>query len=163
MKPLSPPGNTGDGLAMALDAGAAVANMNSYWGQPVMFDPSITRDGEPVAQFESGRGEPGSLIVNRAGLRFANEALPYNDFPRAFGRFDPTTVSFPNEGPAWMIFDRFSRCRVNFTIQISGQLFIDRCIGLIGLALAIHTSPHSRLTSSKLTLHQLREDVFASL
>ena len=50
-----------------------------------MFDPEITRDGELVPQFEWGRGAPSSIVVNRKGKRFANEALPYNDFPKAFG------------------------------------------------------------------------------
>ena len=105
VKPLSPPNNVGDGLVMAMEAGAALGNMTSYWGQPAMMDPSVTKDGELVPQFEWGRGDPGSIIVNRHAQRFANESLPYNDFPRTFGRFDPTAVEFPNEAPAWMIFD----------------------------------------------------------
>ena len=109
---LSPPNNTGDGLQMATEAGAALGNMNSYWGQPAMVDPEDTRDGIPVAQFESGRGEPGSLIVNGRGERFANEALPYNDFPKAFGRFDPTTVDFPNQAPGWQVFDHGVKSRL---------------------------------------------------
>lgn len=105
IKPLSPGGNVGDGLLMAMEAGAALGNMNSYWGQPAMLHPEIVRDGEPVPQFECGRGEPGTIIVNRAGRRFANESLPYNDFPKAFGQFDPTAVGFANAAPAWQIFD----------------------------------------------------------
>jgi 3-oxosteroid 1-dehydrogenase len=106
VKPLSPPNNVGDGLVMAMEAGAQLANMNSYWGQPAMFDPDITRHGELVPQFEWARGEPSSIIVNQSGRRFANEAMAYNDFPKAFGQYDPTTVTFPNEAPAWMVFDQ---------------------------------------------------------
>lgn len=109
LAPLTPPNNVGEGLVMAMEAGAQLANMNSYWGHPAMLDPSVVRDGEPVPQFEWGRGEPASLIVNGQGVRFANEALPYNDFPKTFGAFDPTGVAFPNEGPAWMIFDQTVR------------------------------------------------------
>jgi 3-oxosteroid 1-dehydrogenase len=109
VKPLSPPNNVGDGLTMAMDAGAQLANMTSYWGTPVMFDPEITRDGEPVPQFEWGRGAPASIVVNRHGRRFANEALPYNDFPKAFGFYDTTTVEFPNAGPAFLVFDQSVR------------------------------------------------------
>lgn len=112
LKALSPPNNVGDGLRMAMQAGARLGNMNSYWGQPAMVDPDVTRDGEPVPQFESGRGEPGSLIVNGQGERFANESLPYNDFPKAFGRFDPTSVSFPNQAPGWLVFDSDVRRRI---------------------------------------------------
>ena len=109
VKPLSPPNNVGDGLTMAMSVGAKLANMTSYWGTPVMFDPDITRDGEPVPQFEWGRGAPASIVVNSKGVRFANEALPYNDFPKAFGRYDPEAVEFPNAAPAYLIFDRTVR------------------------------------------------------
>jgi succinate dehydrogenase/fumarate reductase flavoprotein subunit len=109
VKPLSPPNNVGDGLAMAIQAGAKLANLNSYWGTPVMFDPAITRDGAPVPQFEWGRGAPASIVINRKGLRFANEALPYNDFPKAFGRYDPESIEFPNAGPGFLLFDRTVR------------------------------------------------------
>jgi succinate dehydrogenase/fumarate reductase flavoprotein subunit len=121
VKPLSPGGNVGDGLVMAMQAGAQLANMNSYWGQPAMVDPTVTRDGELVPQFEWARGEPGSLIVNRRGVRFANEALPYNDFPRAFGVFDPTEVAFPNEGPGWMIFDESVRSSQQVLSMLPGE------------------------------------------
>lgn len=104
--PLSPRDNTGDGLVMAMEAGALLGNMNSYWGQPAMIDPAITRDGRPVPQFESARGEPGTLIVNGRGERFANESLPYNDFPKAFGAFDASGIGFPNRAPAWQVFDQ---------------------------------------------------------
>lgn len=107
--PLSPGGNTGDGLMMAVGAGAQLGNMDSYWGTPVMFDPEITRDGALVPQFEWGRGAPASMIVNRKGQRFANEALPYNDFPKAFGAYDTEAVEFPNAGPAFQIFDHTVR------------------------------------------------------
>jgi succinate dehydrogenase/fumarate reductase flavoprotein subunit len=96
VKPLSPPNNVGDGLMMATQAGAKLANLDSYWGTPVMFDPEIRREGQLVPQFEWGRGAPSSIVVNRQGRRFANEALPYNDFPKAFGLYDPEAVEFPN-------------------------------------------------------------------
>ena len=107
--PLSPGGNTGDGLLMAQDAHAELGNMTSYWGTPVMFDPDVTRDGELVPQFEWGRGAPASFIVNQKAQRFANEALPYNDFPKAFGIYDTEAVEFPNAGPGYQIFDRTVR------------------------------------------------------
>lgn len=106
VQPLSPPNNTGDGLNMATDAGAELGNLTSYWGTPVMFDPEITRDGALVPQFEWGRGAPSSIVVNRKGARFANEALPYNDFPKAFGAYDASRVEFPNAGPGYLIFDQ---------------------------------------------------------
>ncbi|CAB4836751.1 MAG: FAD-dependent oxidoreductase [Actinobacteria bacterium] len=121
VQPLSPPNNVGDGLVMAMEAGAQLANMTSYFGQPAMFDPEISRDGELVPQFEWGRGAPGSLIVNRTGARFANEAMPYNDFPKAFGAYDATQNEFPNEGPGWMIFDQGVRDSTRILSMIPGR------------------------------------------
>jgi 3-oxosteroid 1-dehydrogenase len=121
VQPLSPPNNTGDGLVMAMEAGAQLANMTSYFGQPAMFDPEITRDGALVPQFEWGRGTPGSIVVNRLGKRFANEAMPYNDFPKAFGTYDATENTFPNEGPGWMIFDQGVRDTTRILSMFPGQ------------------------------------------
>ncbi|MCD9624303.1 FAD-dependent oxidoreductase [Rhabdothermincola salaria] len=119
--PLSPGGNTGDGLLMAMGAGAQLGNMDSYWGTPVMFDPEITRDGAQVPQFEWGRGAPASIVVNRKGRRFANEALPYNDFPKAFGAYDPESVEFPNAGPGYQIFDRTVRDAQRILSMMPGE------------------------------------------
>ena len=121
VKPLSPPNNVGDGLTMATEVGAKLANLDSYWGTPVMFDPEITRDGQLVPQFEWGRGAPASIVVNRKGLRFANEALPYNDFPKAFGKYDPESVEFPNAGPGFLIFDQTVRDAQRILSMFPGQ------------------------------------------
>ena len=121
VKPLSPGGNTGDGLQMAMRAGAQLGNTTSYWGTPVMFDPEITRNGEMVPQFEWGRGEPSSFIVNQDGVRFANEALPYNDFPKAFGVFDQDEQRFPNAGPCWQIFDAKVRAATRVLSMLPGE------------------------------------------
>jgi succinate dehydrogenase/fumarate reductase flavoprotein subunit len=106
LHPLSPPNNTGDGLLLAQQSGAALANMGSYWGSGVMYDPTVLgADGKPAPQFDVARGMPGSLIVNQDGRRFVNEAVPYNDFPRAFGLFDAARVDYANRAPAWQVFD----------------------------------------------------------
>ncbi len=106
LHPLSPPHNVGDGLLLAMQAGAALANMNSYWGSGAMYDPELRGpDGRPLVQFDAARGMPGSLIVNQAARRFVNETVPYNDFPRAFGHFDGSQVDYANRAPAWQIFD----------------------------------------------------------
>ncbi len=150
VKPLSPPNNVGDGLAMAMQAGAELANMNSYWGQPAMFDPEITRDGELVPQFEWARGEPASLIVNRHGVRFANEALPYNDFPKTFGRYDPTRVEYPNEAPAWMLFDQTVKDTARILSMFPGQpapAWLPQADTIRGLAARIDLDPETLFAS----------------
>lgn len=121
--PLSPEGNnTGDGLLMATKVGAKLANLDSYWGTPSMFDPEIVgADGSLLPQFEWGRGAPASIVVNRKGQRFANEALPYNDFPKAFGAYDPEAVEFPNVGPGFLVFDRTVRDSQRILSMFPGQ------------------------------------------
>lgn len=104
VQPLSPGGNTGDGHVMAMEAGAAMGNMWSYWGQGAMFDPAVTHpDGRPGAQMMTGLG-PGSIIVNQQGRRFMHGGYTYNDFPKAFGNFDQRYPGYPNRPPAWVVF-----------------------------------------------------------
>jgi 3-oxosteroid 1-dehydrogenase len=105
LEPLSPPGNEGDGHVMAMQAGAVLANMWTYWGQPAMLDPAVTYEGRPALQFSTGRNLPGSIIVNKRGERFVNEGASYQDMPRAFGTYDPVAIGYPNEAPVWMVFD----------------------------------------------------------
>ncbi|HLY81680.1 MAG TPA: FAD-binding protein, partial [Acidimicrobiales bacterium] len=119
--PVSPPNNVGDGLVMAAEAGGALANMNSYWGTPAMLDPAIVRDGDLVPQFDAGRGLPGTVIVNQHGVRFVNEAVPYNDWPKVFGDFDPSAMEYPNQAPAWMIFDHQVKESVKILSIIPGE------------------------------------------
>jgi hypothetical protein len=61
-------------------------------------------DGPLNRHVSDPRSKPGSIVVNRYGRRFANEALNYNDFPRAMMTFDTSTWDFPNI-PAYLIFD----------------------------------------------------------
>lgn len=106
IEPLSPPYNEGDGHVMAMEAGAALANMWSYWGQPAMVDPDVVYEGRAALQFSVGRTSPGSIVVNRQGRRFVNEGASYQDMPRSFGTYDPVGVDYPNEAPVWMVFDQ---------------------------------------------------------
>jgi succinate dehydrogenase/fumarate reductase flavoprotein subunit len=105
IEPLSPSYNEGDGHVMAMEAGAELALMWSYWGQPALLDPNVTYEGKPLYQFSIGRNLPGSIIVNRHGRRFANEGTAYQDLPRTFSVFDPVAIDYPNEAPVWLVFD----------------------------------------------------------
>jgi succinate dehydrogenase/fumarate reductase flavoprotein subunit len=111
--PLSPPHNVGDGLIMALEAGAAVANMSVAWAFPVCYDGHSTYEGRPLSILATPRQEAGCITVNRNGRRFVNEGVTYMDFNKAFRVYDPTTQSYPNASPAWMIFDRHVRDRIH--------------------------------------------------
>lgn len=104
--PVSPPGNEGDALMMAMKAGAALDNMSEAWWYPAMVDPTFEYEDHVMAQLGSGRQGPNSIVVNKYGRRFVHEGTTYNDMPRAFFDFDPVTIDFPNKAPVWMIFDQ---------------------------------------------------------
>jgi len=104
--PASPPELEGDGLLMAMEAGAQLANMSEAWWMPTIPIPGDgVAGGKPLYRLcLAERTLPGSLIVNRRGKRFVNEAANYNDVGRAFHTFDPTHFSFAN-AEAWLVFD----------------------------------------------------------
>jgi 3-oxosteroid 1-dehydrogenase len=106
IEPLSPPHNQGDGHRMAMEAGAELANMTSFWGQPAILEPGVTFEGRPMPQMGSLRSVPGVILVNKHGRRFVNESVTYQDFPKVVGRFDPVTIDYPNEAPQWLVFDQ---------------------------------------------------------
>ncbi len=106
VEPLSPPHNEGDGHRMAMQAGAAMGNMTSFWGQPGVNEPGFEIDGRPVPQMGSIRSTPGVIVVNRHGRRFVNEAVTYQDFPKVLAMYDPVAVDYPNEAPHWLVFDQ---------------------------------------------------------
>ena len=76
---VSPPNNTGDGLRMAMAHGADLANMGEAWWVPIVQIPGDTIDGHQRSRsVRLERTRPRSIIVNRAGKRFLNEAGEYN-------------------------------------------------------------------------------------
>jgi 3-oxosteroid 1-dehydrogenase len=103
--PASPPSNTGDGLRMLMSIGAALGNMSEAWWCPTIAVPDEAYDGAPLFRGEfTMRPLPHTIIVNRRGERFVNEAHNYNDLMKACFRFDPAAYDRPNL-PAWLVFD----------------------------------------------------------
>jgi 3-oxosteroid 1-dehydrogenase len=103
--PASVPSNEGDGLVMAMRAGATLANMPQAWWAPTVRVPGDEAFGRPRATLlNRERTLPGSIMVNRAGLRFANEAANYNALGGAFHHLDPADFSYSNL-PCWLVFD----------------------------------------------------------
>ena len=68
------PGATGDAVTMGEQIGAALGFMECAWWSPTYAIP----DGRVLALI-AGKSNPGSIMVNRHGKRFANEAQPYED------------------------------------------------------------------------------------
>ena len=104
--PASPPTARGEGLALAMKAGARLGNMTQGWWAPTMVSPdSPWETGEQRAgPVLIERTVPHSIMVNASGKRFCNEAANYSALAGAFHAFDPQTYDYPNL-PAWLIFD----------------------------------------------------------
>ncbi len=120
--PASPPTNRGDGLKMAMAAGAGLGNMTSAWWVPTL--------AIPEAQWQSGetrnmpvlieRTLPHGIMVNRDGQRFCNEAANYSALAGAFHAFDPASYDYPNL-PAYLIFDSQYRERYPLASYMPGS------------------------------------------
>lgn len=105
-RPVGAPTNTGDGLRMAMRIGAQLGNMREAWWSPVIAVPGERRDGGANGLLVAReRALPGSIMVNREGRRFANEAANYNAFGGAFHRIDESRLAYPNL-PAYLLFDQ---------------------------------------------------------
>jgi 3-oxosteroid 1-dehydrogenase len=110
---VSPPNNTGDGLRMVMAHGADLANMGEAWWVPIVQIPGDTIDGKQRSRsVRLERTRPRSIIVNRAGRRFVNEACDYNSMAGAFHYLDPRD-GYAND-PAWIVFDALHLKRYGF-------------------------------------------------
>jgi succinate dehydrogenase/fumarate reductase flavoprotein subunit len=104
--PAGVPTNTGDGLRMAMRIGAQLGNMREAWWVPVAALPKpADQEHQPVLLVLRERTLPRSLMVNRFGARFTNEAANYNALGGAFHQFDAASFSYLNQ-PCWLIMDQ---------------------------------------------------------
>jgi hypothetical protein len=104
--PNSPPGNEGDGLKMAMSVGADLGNMNEAWWCPSVVIPGEEYDGRQLNRGDFAiRSMPHSVIVNRRGARFVNEAQNYNDLMKPFFTFESNAYERPNL-PAFLVLDQ---------------------------------------------------------
>ncbi|MBU6266513.1 MAG: FAD-binding protein [Sphingomonadales bacterium] len=121
--PVSVPENEGDGLLMAIEAGAQLGNMqNAFWQQSVL-EMKPQRGAKPNYMLGSDeRARPGAILVNRTGKRFVNEAANYNAMGKAVVAFDAGTHSYANL-PFWLIIDqRYKDKYPTFTSMPGGPI-----------------------------------------
>lgn len=97
--------NTGAGIEAGVAIGAAIDLMDDAW-----WGPTIPLPNGPWFCL-SERNLPGSIIVNSAGKRFMNEALPYVEATHEIYKGEATGVSHV---PAWLIIDQRYRNRYLF-------------------------------------------------
>ena len=95
---------TGDGLRMAMRAGAALSNMREAWWIPVG---EVPKDSNPTGKVlvNGQRTLPHSIMVNKRGRRFTNEAANYNAFGAALHVEDVSKFECANL-PCWLVFDQ---------------------------------------------------------
>ena len=89
---------------MAMKAGAMLTNMREAWWIPVGERPGR---GEPLGRIlvNGQRTLPHSIMVNKRGRRFTNEAANYNAFGAAFHVEDVSRFEYANL-PCWLVFDQ---------------------------------------------------------
>ncbi|SFI61048.1 MULTISPECIES: FAD-dependent oxidoreductase [Microbacterium] len=111
---VSPPFNTGDGLRMAMSAGADLGTMGDAWWVPIIQVPDDEFLGRKRSRsIRLERTRPRSIMVNVRGERFANEAMNYNSLGTAFHEFDLTEFAYRNI-PAWLVIDDVHLRRYGF-------------------------------------------------
>ena len=109
--------NTGGGVLAGIAAGAQIDLMDDAWWGPTIPLPS----GPWFCLAE--RNLPGSIIVNSAGQRFMNEALPYVEAVHEIYKGEATGVPHV---PAWMVIDQRYRNRYLFAGLTPRQPFPGR-------------------------------------
>ena len=105
--PSAVPTNTGDGHLMGMALGANLRNMNEVWGWPVVLNEEY---GVAIPELAYEIGKPGSIIVNKRGQRFLNEASAYDPATRTFYTYDNGTHEYVNI-PGFIITDSAHRER----------------------------------------------------
>jgi 3-oxosteroid 1-dehydrogenase len=109
--------NTGGGLLAGIAAGAETDLLDdSWWG------PTIPLPNGPWFCLAE-RNLPGSIIVNQAGERYMNEALPYVEAVHEMYEGEATGVGHV---PSWMVIDQRYRNRYVFAGLMPRQPFPGR-------------------------------------
>ena len=112
--PVSVETNTGDGLRMAMRVGAMLSTMREAWWIPVALVP-VEENPMGRVLINGQRTLPHSIMVNRKGHRFTNEAANYNAFGSAFHVDDVSRFEYANL-PCWLVFDQEYVDRYGFRV-----------------------------------------------
>jgi 3-oxosteroid 1-dehydrogenase len=94
------PGNEGDGLTMSLAVGAQLGGLGEVqWYALLRLDERRIEGAALFADASPARNLPGSIIVDSAGRRFANESTLFNDLGRSL-------AVEPARRPSWLVMDQ---------------------------------------------------------
>ena len=112
------PDNTGDGIAMAMEAGAGLAKVGKAASRVITAVP-IRHHGLKMGLITDSVGRPNSIVIDNYGNRYAAETLITTDPSRYFFykeaiKFDITKLIYPRV-PSWMVFDEAFRSKTTIT------------------------------------------------
>jgi succinate dehydrogenase/fumarate reductase flavoprotein subunit len=95
------PGNVGDSIRLAVEAGAELTGLGSAQWYPLLRLSDRQSEGAPVFDDSSpARNLPGSLVVDTTGQRFANEGELFQDFGHQLAHDGGRRL------PAWLVVDQ---------------------------------------------------------
>lgn len=111
----SPPLAEGDNLRLAESAGAKLARLDEIWHWPTGFIPGTSYEGREIGRLVlADRSMPHSIVVNRQGRRFADEAA--HNFALAMLARDAEGNLLNT--PAWVVFDQQYRDRYPILLKV---------------------------------------------
>jgi len=115
------PGNTGDGLRMAMEGGVSLSHMHHAAARVVAG--GIIAD-EIGTGFNCRIDEPGKILVDNYGRRYCNEQLTSRDpdrylFYKQVITYDASRLEYPRI-PSWLIFDESVRQRGPIVLTFYG-------------------------------------------
>lgn len=117
--PVSMETTTGDALRMSMRVGAALSTMREAWWIPVGLVPDgSVANGRVLVNGQ--RTLPHSIMVNKHGRRFTNEAANYNAFGAAFHVEDVARFEYQNL-PCWLVFDQQYVDTYGFRVSAGGD------------------------------------------
>jgi 3-oxosteroid 1-dehydrogenase len=138
----TPPADQGDAVLAAMEIGAKMELLDDAWWFPSFIHPT-TRQVLPCMQ---DRALPHSIVVDRAGKRFTDEAQSYTTFCQDQYKRNRTTPAIP----AWLIIDSRHRKRYMLAGLMPGKVsqktldtgLIVKADSLQELAETIKIDPH---------------------
>jgi len=131
---LGHPGNTGDGLRLAMDVGADLRNLNEGFGALCFKEEAAAAkaEGKPTnlnAMIQ--RRMPGCITVNRYGERFFNEAASYDASWRAVWAWENFGELRDRNLPAFHVSDK--KVKPTPTVGVSQADTLAELAGLLGI------------------------------
>ncbi len=103
------PGDTGEAIEFAMNHGAAVDLMDEAWWIPA----SLMPNGRPALHIGE-RSKPHSIIVDRDGRRYFNEAVSYMEAGRQMYAHNQDGQAIPS----WLVLDAQHRRRYPFAYNL---------------------------------------------